>query len=650
VLVFKLIDIQLIKGDERSYFAKRQQTNTETIKAERGYIFDRNNVLLVYNRNNISFYVDLRMLSSNAKDELADKFSKALGKSKNHYLKLLEKSGRTICLEKKAPYENATTLMDYKLAGLFYREEPTRVYHYGRTASHILGYVNNEYTGVNGIAKSFEDELNGEDGARLVERNAIGEIISVSEEQTKNPKPGYNIYLTIDRNYQSILEEELNSAVNSYSAESAVGIIMDPNTGEILALANVSDFDPNYYWKYNDFKRKNRAITDVYEPGSTFKVVTLSSLLDKGKSNEAEIINVENGKYKFRNAYIKDTHKYKRLSVKGIIEESSNIGISKLVQRLDDETYYSYVRAFGFGTYTAVTLPGEVTGKLYKPTDWSKIAKTFMSFGYNISVTPLQLTTAFCAVINGGTLYQPLIVKKLVDKNGISVKDYSPVGVRQVISEKTSERMRELLAGAVENGTGNLAMIKKVSVGGKTGTSKVIVNGKYSANNYHSTFIGFFPVENPQLVCYVLINKPKGEYYGGKVSAPVFKRIAERIINDDPEIFLNDEKTFEPNNQDHKNEILDKQIFVNNIESKKPSFKTLKQENIEIANQNIMPDLRGNTVKEALVVINQLPIQYDLIGSGVVVKQSIKPGTTINKNKTCTIYCSDETINGTRIY
>ncbi|MBT8382515.1 MAG: transpeptidase family protein [Ignavibacteria bacterium] len=650
VLVLKLIDIQLIKADELNYFAKRQQTNTETIKAERGCVYDRNNVLLAYNRNDISFYVDLRMLSSGQKERLGKKFSQTFGKNKNHYLKRLKNTGKTICIEKKAPYEKAKKLFKYKMNGMFYREEPTRIYQYKSLASHILGYVNNEYTGVNGIAKTFEDELNGENGARLIEKNAVGEIISVSDEQTKNQIPGNDVYLTINRDYQAILEDELKVAVSSYSAESAVGIIMNPSNGEILALANLNDYDPNNYWKYGDFERKNRAITDVYEPGSTFKVFTLSALFDKEECIETETLNVENGKYKFRNAYVNDTHKFNKLTVKEIFEESSNIGVAKLVQRISDDTYYDYIRAFGFGTYTSVTLPGEVTGKLHKPADWSKITKVFMSFGYNISVTPLQLTTAFCAVLNGGMLYQPLIVKKIVDKNNNLLKEYSPIAVRRVISEKTSERMKKLLAGAVENGTGNLALLNKVTVGGKTGTSKVIVNGKYSKDSYFSTFIGFLPAEKPKLVCYVMINKPKGEYYGGKVSAPVFKKIVERIVELEPEKFLEYVNSSEEKNLLEENTFSDEQTSVITAEIEKLTDKLDERENILVTDKNLMPNLSGRTVKEAIAILNQLGLNYDLIGSGVVTNQSIKPGANIIKNRRCKIYCSDETINGTRIY
>jgi cell division protein FtsI/penicillin-binding protein 2 len=646
-LVIKLIDIQLIKSDELSYFARRQQVDTEVIKSERGLIFDRNNVLLAYNRNDISFYVDLRIISKDDKQKLAVAFSKTFGKSRNYYLNLLKKNSKTICLEEKALFETAKPLLNYELAGLFYKEVPTRVYHYGSLASHILGYVNKDCSGVDGVDKSFEEDLSGVNGGRLVERNALGEIISVSDEQTINPVPGKSVCLTIDKNFQLILEEELKDAIKLYSAESASGIIMDPNTGEILALANIADFDPNSYWMFNDFERKNRAITDVYEPGSTFKAFSLSMLLDQNACNETEIVNVENGTYKFRNAYIRDTHKFERLTVKRILEESSNIGISKLIQRLNDETCYEYLRAFGFGTYTSVNLPGEVAGKLNKPGDWSGLTKAFLSFGYGISVTPLQLTSAFCAVINGGILYQPLIVKKKIDRVSNSVEDNSPVVVRRVISEKTSQRMRTLLESVITNGTGSLAMLDYVSAGGKTGTSKIVINKKYSDSDYYSTFIGFFPVNKPQIVCYVKINKPKGEYYGGKISAPVFKKISERIIKIEPDKYLQEQNSSKP---EMKNNNKTEQTFVNAVDLKKPPAGDNKNQFVYTNNNNTMPDLSGQTMKDALEIINSLRLKYVLVGSGIVIKQSISPGTVIQKNQVCKIYCSNETVNGTRIY
>ena len=648
-LVYRLVNLQIIRSDELSYFAKRQQTNSQAIKAERGFIYDRNDVLLVYNRNDYSFYVDLRMLPKSGKDEIAKIFSKTMGKSKRHYLNLLKASGKTICLEKKVPFEKSLDLFEYKNSAFFYVEEPVSVFHYGPLASHVLGYVDNDYRGVNGISKSFDEVLRGKDGYRMVERNAMGEIISISETQTKPSIPGSDIYLTIDKRYQAIVEDELRINLKQTGGESATCIVMNPNTGEILAMANIGDFDPNNFWKYDDFNRKNRSITDSYEPGSTFKAITFAALFEEKVCDENERINTENGVYKFKNHLIRDSHKFEWLTVRQVLEESSNIGTAKLIQRLSDEKYYQYVRSFGFGTFTSIALPGEVTGKLVDLSKWSNQTKTYMSFGYSISVTPLQLTNAFCALVNGGILYQPQIVKKLVDKNGNVIEENSPVMVRRVISEKISSKMRNILQGAVEKGTGKQAKIDSLSIGGKTGTSKLVVNGKYSDSQYYSSFVGFYPVDKPEIVCYVLINKPKGEYYGGLVSAPVFKKIISRIHS------LEKEK-IKHRNPDTEIKTTQNVIEKNNVELTERNFKQNRKfevtDNVFITanNKNLMPDLRGKTIKEAVLILNENEIRWSLSGTGVVVEQSIPPGEIVNKRKTCALNCAQITINTTRNY
>jgi len=648
-LVFKLADIQIINSEELKYYAERQQTKIESIQADRGLIYDRNGLLLAYNRDEVSFYIDLRMLPEKRKKEVAGKFSGAFGKSEKYYLKIINQSGKTVCLEKKAKRDAAFNLLNYKLPALFYREDPTRVYQYGVIGAHVLGYVNHEYVGANGIEKALEENLKGENGTRLVERNAIGDMITVSEEETKPAIPGDNLSLTIDKSYQGILTEELNKGLETYKGKSAAGIIMDPKTGEILALANAKSFDPNFYWKYNDFQRKNRVITDTYEPGSTFKSITLATLLNEGSCKESDLVNVENGKYKFRNSYIYDTHKHKYLTVKGVMEESSNIGIAKLIRELDAETYYKYLRDFGFGTYTSLSLPGEVKGKLRSPLNWSKLTKTYMSFGYGLSVTPLQLAAAFCSVINGGILYEPQILKKQVDKNGELIYQSSPVKVRRVISEETSLRMRKILASVVENGTGKNAKIENVSVGGKTGTAKIVENGKYVAGKYNSSFIGFFPVENPKVVCLILVNEPELEKYGSKVAAPIFKNVAERIIQTDPQYFKENKKlpeteTIERNNSNNINP-----VFVNN-EIQTNEVNPIQVNNSKEISKNVMPDLRGRTVKDALVMLNMLGLNYKIYGSGVVTKQSIAPGTIIKTKKDCIVDCSETSVTGANVY
>jgi cell division protein FtsI (penicillin-binding protein 3) len=642
-LIVKLVDIQIVKSEELKYFARKQQVGVEKIPADRGLVYDRNNVLLEYNRHDISFYADLRMVSSKSKDEIAEKFSLVFGKSKSHYLKLLGGTGKTICLEKKAPSEKAIQLIGFKKTGLFFRQDPTRVYHYGSLASHVLGYVNTDYNGQTGVAQKFNAILNGEEGIRLVEKNAIGDLVSVEDKETKPAIPGNNLYLTIDKSYQSILEEELKRGLKEFGGSSAVGIIMNPNTGEILALANANDFNPNEYWKFSDDLRRNKALTDTYEPGSTFKVITFASLLDQNLCSLHESINVENGSYRFKNVNIKDTHPYNHLTTTKVLEHSSNIGFAKLVQRIDNETYYKYLRGFGFGYNTSIQLPGEASGYLRKPDKWSSLSKTYLSFGYELSVTPIQLITAFSAAINGGILYQPQLIRRQARYDGSLVYDFKPKEIRRVISFETSEILKNVLGGAVKNGTGKKAYSELVSIGGKTGTSQKLIDGRYSRAQYNSSFVGFFPVENPQVAMLILVNSPDVGRYGGLVAAPIFKKVAERIVSN--------------NINDFENNTLDKPVLQVNyaaeLREKDSSYDRLRSIEIREAvlnADNRMPDLTNLTVRDAITILTQLGIQYKVNGSGIIVTQSIAPGKLLKGNEVCVLKSSELDIRGASVY
>ncbi|MBZ0199136.1 MAG: transpeptidase family protein [Ignavibacteriaceae bacterium] len=650
VLVFQLFKIQVLKHEEYTYKAQRQQMSTERIRPERGLIFDRNNLLLVYNKNDISFYVDIKLANKNrkfkVKEKIARKFSEVFGKSQTYYLSLMQTEKKHICLMEKVSSEKALLLKNFRAAGLYSTEDPSRIYPYENLASHVLGYINTEYSGTNGIERAYDDILKGEEGLRLVEKNALGETILVSEEEAKPAVPGDNLFLTINKSYQSIIEEELDNGLTKYGGTSAVGIIMDPNTGEILALANKKDYNPNSYSKFSDDDRRNRSVTDTYEPGSTFKAITIASLLDQNLCRLDETINVENGTYKFKNVYIRDSHNNNKLTVKGVIEESSNIGISKLVQRIDDELYYKYVRGFGFGNYTASKLPGEAKGSLKKPNNWTSLTKTFVSFGYEISVTPLQLAAAYSAIINGGILYEPLLVKKQIKRNGVVVTESMPKQVRRVISEETSHTMRELLAAVVERGTGKNAAISTVRVGGKTGTSQKLIDGSYSKAEYNSSFIGFFPVENPKVVCLVLVNSPTLGRYGGAVAAPIFKEVAKRIVDSDVNKFLKKETTnyeikYAVNQSDDKNDIKIK--HTNNLAKPFTSAKN-------ILKNKMMPDLTNHSLRDGILLLTQLGINYEVIGSGKIVNQSVEPGTRLHEGMKCRLDCKEISVDGTEVY
>jgi cell division protein FtsI/penicillin-binding protein 2 len=475
-------------------------------------------------------------------------------------------------------------------------------------------------------------------------------MITVAEEQTKPAVTGNSIVLTINKSYQMILEEELKKGLENFGGTSAIGIIMDPNNGEILGLANQQDYDPNKFWEYSDTVRRNKAITDPYEPGSTFKTITMSALLDQNLCKDDEVININNGRYKYNNVIINDSHNgFQSLTVRGIIEQSSNVGMSKLSQRIDNDLFYKYLRGFGFGNNTSSGLPGEDDGTLKNPTRWSPISKLFMSFGYELSVTPVQLITAYAGVINGGKLYQPQIAKRILDSRGVAVFENSPKQIRTVISKETSARMREYLRGVVERGTGKAAKLDFISVGGKTGTSQKLVNGKYSKSQYNSSFIGFFPVENPQVICLVLVNSPEKGRYGGMVAAPIFKEIALRIVNSDVKFFQSKQ------NSKPEESAIKSSYASNGTEQKNPVISVSNSGSAKINNDlalknNLMPDLSKYSVRDALIILTKLGIKYKLTGSGFVVTQSINPGEKIPKGLTCKLSCEETKLNGAVVY
>lgn len=641
VLVIRLANIQLVKSEEYSYYASQQQTDIEKIEADFGLIYDRNNNLLVYNRNDVTYYADLAVVPQSKRNLIAEKFSKVLGKPKGYFLNLLKGKKGTVVLARKVTNDQLKSLGDLKIFGLYYKDDPTRINHYGNLASHVLGYINKELKPVSGVSEFFRKEIEGIDGSRKIVKNAIGEIVTIKEDETQPAIPGSNLVLTIDKDYQSVLEEELRNGLEKFKAHSATGIIMNPNTGEILALANVEDFDPNFYWQYDDFQRRNRAITDTYEPGSTFKPFTLAALLDRKLCSVNENLYLDNGTYQFRNVKIRDTHPHKYLNVAEIIEQSSNIGIAKLVQRISDDEFYKYLRGFGFGNLTSIQLPGEAAGKLKKPTIWSKISKAYMSFGYEISVTPLQLITAFSALINGGILYEPQILLRRINHNGELEFESEPKQIRRVVSEQTSNVMKNILRGVVKNGTGKNAEVEFISVGGKTGTSQKLVDGSYSKAHYNSSFIGFFPVEDPQVVCLILVNSPDVGKYGGLVAAPIFKSVVSRIVEKDFDHF-----------EKYIDETFKQKLLFTNLEKNHSSDDSnqIRIKEVKLPSDKHMPDLVNCSVRDAINALTRMGIKYKINGSGIVINQSIAPGSKIRTNEICILNCSEVTITGASVY
>lgn len=640
LLLLNLFHIQVIKNEEHKYTAQRQQTGLEKIPAERGMIYDRDNILLAYNRNDVSLWVDIFTAKERDKKRISGLLAKHIGGDSTEYYNRILSAKNRFAIVKKIEREKALPLKNVVVSGLKWVEDPTRIYQYNNLASHILGYVDVEYKGVDGIERRFNDLLTGDDGYRYFVRSAGGQMITVEEEETKPSVAGENILLTIKKSYQSILEEELQKGMESYKARNAAGILMNPNTGEIFAMANSTGYDLNNYWEFQNDVRRNKLLTDTYEPGSTFKAVSLALLLDNNYTRESEQIFAEHGSYQIRNARIRDTKSHGMLTVKELFEQSSNIGMAKLVDRINNEEFYKHLRSFGFGNQTGILLPGEAKGNLRKPGDWSALSKYFLSFGYEISVTPLQMITAFSSIINGGLLYEPQIIKARYSRDGARTFEYSPKLVRRVISTETSEKMKKLLVSVVENGTAKRAKLNSVFSGGKTGTSQQLVEGKYSKQKYNSSYIGFFPAENPQIVCFVLIDAPQQGVYGGAVAAPIFKNIAERIINTNSNDFIEPEIK----NVNKGDFVYASQTITETLNERNITVKT-----VNTIKNDVMPDLKNYSLREAIQILTQLGLEYEVKGTGSIKDQSISAGVRIAPGMKCILYCIESTIKGTAI-
>ena len=420
-----------------------------------------------------------------------------------------------------------------------------RVYPSGNLGSHVLGYVGvrdsgntkvriEGLEGKHGIEMALDSVLEGVRGWRQTETDRGRREVVAFREYDIKPRDGMNIVLTIDANIQYIAEKALEKLCMKHTPVSACVVVMRPNTGEILALSNRPTFDPNKPGDSTAANRRNRVVTDMYEPGSTFKIVAVSGALNEGVVRLSDRFNCENGNFYFAGKVLRDHHAYSDLSVEEIITKSSNIGTAKVAMRLGANRFHSYISHLGFGVKTGISLPGEVSGMLHPLHKWNKLSISRIPMGHEIAATPIQLVLAMSAVANGGNLMRPILVDKLTDRDGNIVVDYPNAVVRKAIRSETAQQMVEALITVVSpSGTAKQAWLKNYVVAGKTGTAQKVskVRRGYDPGKYFSSFIGFLPARKPELCIGVFVDEPQNGYYGGLVAGPAFKEIAEKSAN-----------------------------------------------------------------------------------------------------------------------
>jgi cell division protein FtsI/penicillin-binding protein 2 len=528
--ILRFIFIQIFHADYLLRIAKKQQNLFIELEPRRGTVFDINLKPQTVNLAVESIYASPNELKELEKEIIIKQLSPILGLDYDYLRDRLSRKKYFVWIARKIKPEQAEAIKKLKLKGVYFIKENKRSYPNGYLASHIIGFAGLDNVGLSGIELYYDNYLKGETGWALLLRDARQKRLDL-QEKVFLPKDGNELILSIDEVIQFIAEREIDKAFKTYHAKGASIIVMDPHTGAILALANRPTFNLNECTKADPNILRNRSITDLFEPGSVFKIVTASAVLEEKKVVEEDKFFCENGSYKFGPHILHDHRPHGTLTFREVIEQSSNIGVAKVAQILGPNLLYRYIKLFGFGEKTGIDLPGEITGIAKEPRLWSKISIVTIPMGQEIGVTALQLANAISVIANGGQLMRPYIVKEIKDKYGETIKEFSGQMIRRVISQETAQRMKTILTGVIENGTGKLAKISGFSAAGKTGTGqKLEPNGRYSHNKFIASFIGFAPVEDPLIAIAVVVDEPHPYYFGGVVAAPVFKNVASDVL------------------------------------------------------------------------------------------------------------------------
>src|SRR5437773_2183894 len=536
IFSFRLIYLQAIKHDEYAGMAAEKHVYKQVIHAERGMILDANNEVLAHNIPVETVVADATHLGD--VQAMVDLLSAELEIPSQQLAEKLNSGRRYIVIKREVPAAQANALREKLRAGnvrgVYFEHDATRIYPNGSMLCHVIGFTDFDHHGVQGVEGSMEEYLHGQDGYRFIEHNRAGQEIVPYRGQERAPRDGYQVHLTVDLGLQSILENEIDAAMQQYSPQKATIILMRPQTGEILAMANRPHFDLNLRSEAKPDQMKNRAIIDMMEPGSTFKIVAAAAALNERKMRPDSEVFCENGLWKFGGAALHDHRAFSYLKVRDILIKSSNIGAAKLALTVGEQKFYEYIRRFGFGERTGIELPGEINGLIRPPQSWSKISITRIPMGHEIGVTPLQMTVAMATIANGGKLIMPRIVKSVTAADGKTISSLSPVVLRQVISSETAREIGDALRGVVsDNGTAAAAAVPGFIIAGKTGTAqKVNPQGGYEEGKYVVSFAGYLPAEHPEFVGLVVLDdartsKPELNY-GGLVAGPIFSRLAEK--------------------------------------------------------------------------------------------------------------------------
>jgi cell division protein FtsI (penicillin-binding protein 3) len=530
ILLGRLTYLQILKHDEYARLAENQHAKTVPLRPKRGPILDRTGQALAVSSRADTLYVTPSKVEDAPR--LAARLAVILGEPARDVARRLTVAKKFAPVRRRLTPDMARAVRDLKDPSLALVEDSLRLYPNRELAAQLIGFEGAEGKGLAGIEQTWDAHLAGVEGRAVVERDALGREVTGAPIVLKPSVAGQGIVLTIDATIQYLAEKEVDAAWRRTRAKSAMAVAMDPRTGEILAMAIRPTYNPNAFGVATDDDRRARAVTDPFEPGSTFKVIMAASALEEGVVHPTDRIYGENGAITVANATIHDWKKYGWLTFTEVLQNSSNVGSIKVGMMLGKERYYKYITGFGFGASTNLGLPGESRGQLRPPGQWSGLSLATMSIGQEISVTAVQMVAAFSAVANGGRLMQPQIIRAVLDAQGREIRSFEPAAVRQVISPETARTLTEMMVNAVRNGTGHNAAIPGYDVAGKTGTAQKMdpATRRYSRAPGVLSFVGFVPADDPRLAMIVLLDEPKNEKWGSEAAAPIFSAIGREVL------------------------------------------------------------------------------------------------------------------------
>jgi cell division protein FtsI (penicillin-binding protein 3) len=621
-VLVRLWDLQVRRHEEFARRAERQQQRVIELDPPRGTIYDaRGRELAVSVEVESAFAVPGELGDAADVARAADALGRVLGAEPAKLRRQLAADREFVWVARKLDPPQARAVRALELPGIYFLEESKRYYPLRETAAQLLGYVGTDNQGLGGLEARYDRAVAGKPGRRTVLRDARRGTALPPGLPSAAPVAGQDLHLTLDAALQSIAETELERAATTLRARSGSVVLLEPSTGAVLALASWPTFDPNRFRDFDDERRRLRAVADAFEPGSTFKMVTAAAALEQGLVDPDERFDCEHGAIVLAGVRIADHKSFGTLTFREVIAKSSNVGTIKTALRVSNREFYDTIRAFGFGRPTGIDLPGENPGLLMPVDRWPSLAKAYISFGQGISVTPLQLATAFAAVGNGGRLLEPYVVRQVGSGEGAVRPHPQPVERGRPASARTLAVLHGLLAGVtVEGGTGTAAAVGGYAVAGKTGTAQKAEPGKgYLPDQYVASFAGYAPAERPRIAGVVVLDDPRGTYHGGEAAAPVFGAIARQAL-----VYLDVRPEREPRERWPDEP----------APAEEPATRTAERtdEPAELRPApapGTLPDLQGRSAREAVALLAGLELEPQLAGRGVVVAQRPPAGSPI---------------------